>query len=268
MSNPAVIKLSEKNIRKCRVYMDDNYGESIHIHIDDYRVDLSVTELKSLYEDLCISLNSLVNIDNFNAFDLDPVFISHMLWKDLEHLKQVKYDKVYLEDMYGPYQLKYYKLKDSIGLKLLKGQMEEAEGYRKCNHIGQSDIKRYHEMIDSLKKNGYPYNNNYIVMYGDDNIIRDGQHRASCLYHMYGNIEVPVVRYYFDNYTSPNLGAFYNSSICVHFRNAKIKTYSLIKKVRKMYIRLLNKLSVSASGLRTQVKNNDDKDVLSLFECK
>ena len=268
MSNPAVIKLSEKNIRKSRVYMDDNYGESIHIHIDDYRVDLTVDEFKKMYEDLCLAFNKLVNIDNFNAFDLDPVFISYMLWKDLDHLCKVKYDKVYLEDMYGSYQSKCYKLKDSFGLKMINGKINEVEGYRKCNHVGQSDVERYQELIESLKKNGYPYNNNYIVMYGDDNIIRDGQHRASCLYYLYGNIEVPVIRFYFDNYTSPNLNKLYNISLFVHLRNAITKIFVLIQNVKKIVVLLLNKTKAVSRIRSAKFKADNNMEIVSLFESK
>ncbi len=268
MSNPAVIKLSEKKLRKSRVYLDDNYGESIHIHIDDYRVDLTVSEFEQMYNDICISLNSLVSVENFNAFDIDPVFMSYMLWKNLEHLVEVKFDNVNLEDMICPYQTKMYKMKDSVGVSVLKGKRKETAAFRKCNHVGQSDEERYQSLCESIKKNGYPYNNNYIVMYGDDNIIRDGQHRAACLYCLYGNKKVPVIRFYFDNYESPKINSFYNSRIGITYRVFKHASCKYIKIARSLLKRLCRKFTY---GLKDNGRNKSlfgSNELNALFSSK
>lgn len=267
MSNPAVIKLSEKRINKTRVYLDDNYGESIHIHIDEYRVDLTVHELRQMYDDICMSLNSLVGVDGFNAFDLDPVFLSHMLWRNLEHLRQVKYDIVRLSDMLCSYETKLYKLKDSMGVKMLKGQVEETEDYRKCNHLGQSDKERYQELYDSIKQNGYPYNNNYIVMYGNDNIIRDGQHRAACLYLMYGDIEVPVVRFFFDNYESPHVNALYNTKVSLYARSLR-KAFVKYSRASAVLVKRACKKIQNKHRVNTLPPLQNQKEIMSLFVSK
>lgn len=41
MSNAAVITLQKKKIGLHRVWLDDNFGEAIHVHVDDFRADLS-----------------------------------------------------------------------------------------------------------------------------------------------------------------------------------------------------------------------------------
>jgi hypothetical protein len=125
-------------------------------------------------------------------------------------------------------------------------------------------------MMDSIKEHGYPYNDNYIVLYGDDNIIRDGQHRASCLFVLYGNIEVPVLRMYFKDYRSPKINKFTNSSVMSFYKKqrkhlSRLKNYILpfAKKAKKASSVLL-KRPVS----RTKVKVAINSDLERLFASK
>ena len=51
MSNPAVITLASLNGRNNtfkRFQIEDNIGESIHLHVDNMRIDLSVNEFFEL----------------------------------------------------------------------------------------------------------------------------------------------------------------------------------------------------------------------------
>ena len=34
------------------------------------------------------------------------------------------------------------------------------------------------------------------VVYGDEDVVRDGTHRLACMYYLYGDIEVPIIRVY------------------------------------------------------------------------
>lgn len=42
-------------------------------------------------------------------------------------------------------------------------------------------------------------NNQYIVLYNNEPYIRDGQHRASSIKYLYGNVKVKVIRFYLKN---------------------------------------------------------------------
>ena len=53
MSNAAVITLQKIKIGLHRVWLDDNFGEAIHVHVDDFRADLSNQEFAQMYSDLC-----------------------------------------------------------------------------------------------------------------------------------------------------------------------------------------------------------------------
>ena len=57
MSNPAVTKLVRDDIGNLRFWMDDNIGESVHIHLADFRMDLTVEELNTLSKELTDTIN-------------------------------------------------------------------------------------------------------------------------------------------------------------------------------------------------------------------
>lgn len=205
MSNPAVVKLQQKNIGRSRVWLDDNFGESIHIHIDDIRADLSVKEFEKICNDLCTAINNLVMIDGFDCNKIDPIYLEVMLWKDLPHLVEVKKDTVRLSKLLAPGRNGIASLPDSRAVKALRGDKEENNGERLSHHIGEDSDQRLDRMKNSIIQHGYPWEDNYIILYGSDNIIRDGQHRAACLYVLDGDIEVPVIRFFFDNYEAEKI---------------------------------------------------------------
>lgn len=250
MSNPAVIKLASEKVGSSKIWMDDNIGESIHLHIDDMRVDLSIEEFSKLSEDLKEILTNLINVEGFNISDFDPVFLAVILWKRLPHLTAVKYDNAQLEMLLAPApDGRIYSLKDSIGVKALKGNTKVAQGYRKSHHILQTESERMNLALNSIRENGYPWKNHYIILFGDDMIIVDGQHRASSLYYLYGNIEVPVLRLYFDNYKSHKIHKHYNSILFVMSRriskclcSVRVATLRSISKVLNIFKKARRKL--------------------------
>ena len=239
MSNPAVVKLEKRHVNNSIVWVDDNFGESIHIHIDDMRVDLTVQEFRNLNDDLCEILNDLLQIDHFDVSKIDPVYLSLWLWPKLSIITHVEIENVFLEDMLVRTMdgKKVVELKESVEIKALNQENNENDHfYRKSNHIGQTDTQRLTSILDSIKKNGYPYDGKYITMFSNGNLIRDGQHRASCLYYLYGNIEVPIMRIYFQG-DENRKKRFYHNRL---FLNSKIgnflmRTKTLLSSIGNKY---------------------------------
>lgn len=202
MSNPAVTKLVRDDIGNLRFWMDDNIGEDIHIHLDDLRLDMTTQEIYLLAEELKDSMNQLIQVDGFDCNKIDPVFLSLMLADKIKDLKRVKLDEVYLEDLTVSHKVlgirKVRKLPKGRAVKALRGNTKENDGARKSHHVGQTSAERLSVMQNSIAQNGYPHNGQYIIIYGDDTLIRDGQHRASCLYVANGNIKIPILRLYFE----------------------------------------------------------------------
>lgn len=204
MSNPAVTKLVRDEIGNLKFWMDDNIGESIHIHLADFRLDLTVEELYMLSGELTDTVNKLVDVEGFDCNKIDPVFLSLLLAKKMKHLKSVSIDHVVLGDLIVNHRnglgfLEYEKLEKSRAVRALQGDSRKNDGFRRSHHIGQTSQQRLEAMKRSVSENGYPYDGQYIVLYEDQMLIRDGQHRASCLYADKGNIEIPVMRLYFDD---------------------------------------------------------------------
>ena len=84
MSNPGVIILDTKkknivqrifNRNSFRyVQIEDNIGEAIHIHFDDFRIELSIKEFFEISSCFKEALNQVVDIKNFDINEIDPLF--------------------------------------------------------------------------------------------------------------------------------------------------------------------------------------------------
>ena len=205
MSNPAVVKLQKKTICGQHVWLDDNIGESIHIHIDSFRIDLTVKEFRQMYSDICDTLNTYTMVDGFDSHYINPIYMEVMLWKDLPKLRAVSYDDVALKDMLCPGEEGIKLLPESRCVKALEGDTLENDAERPSHYQNQTSKERLDVVYESIKEHGYPYNNEYIIMYGNDNIIYDGQHRASCLWKLKGEVSVPVMRLHFEDYAADTM---------------------------------------------------------------
>lgn len=259
MSNPAVIKLQRKKIANQSMWMDDNFGEAIHIHLGDIRVDLTNVEFEQLCNDLCEAINRLVDVENFDCHLISPVFFEMMLWKDLAHLKSVEIENIKLEDLRASTDKRVSSLKEARGVKALQGDAKENNKTRPSHLIGQSSEERLNGILKSIEENGYPYKGQYIIVYNDNNLIRDGQHRASCLYHLYGNIEVPVMRLKFDNAEEMEKALRWNyKGLAIigykikknmqRLKHPKVmlkNVFSIIKKIKKKWAKIKQKIYTS-----------------------
>ena len=72
------------------------------------------------------------------------------------------------------------------------------------------------ETLESVKQNGYPFQDKYLVLFNGEDTIRDGQHRAAILAHLYGlDCKVKVMRFDFGgkkhimNISKSNLKVFF-----------------------------------------------------------
>lgn len=202
MSNPGVITLAYKKLIDGKnIRVEDNIGEAIHIHYEDFRIDLTVKEFQELIRTVEKTLDQLIEVENFHIKDYDPVFLD-MMSEQLPDLVEVKDDVIYLEDIKiatkGFLGLPVVrKLKKSHMYKALLGDIKVHEQYIQENRRGESNIQRLSRILESVKKNGYPNQGQYMIFYNNQNNIRDGQHRAASLYFLNGNMEVPIKRFIF-----------------------------------------------------------------------
>ena len=195
-----MLELGRKNIGDRHVWLDDNFGEAVHIHIDNFRIDLTNEEFSVLCSDICDTMNELINVPGFDFRRMDPVCLEMEFHDVITGLRKASIERMRLRDMicaafgWG----KIAPLPDTYGVKILKeGRDSEVPGNIYL-HVGQSDQERTQSALNSIKENGYPYNGEYIMIY-ENNRIADGNHRAAALWHILGDKEVPVMRLYFSD---------------------------------------------------------------------
>ncbi|MDA9017975.1 hypothetical protein N9H40_00490, partial [bacterium] len=87
-----------------------------------------------------------------------------------------------------------------------------------------------------------PFNDEYIVLFNNQNYIRDGQHRASTILSVKGKIEIPIIRLKFKN-NKYNLkkNRWINSFIPSMKSNAKKLVRKIINRVKVLKL-IINKL--------------------------
>lgn len=207
MINPGVVSLAslqcvEKIQFPYRFEVEDNIGEAIHIHYKDIRLDLTVGEFNNLADKMYEIIDDIVGVESFSCKDFDPVVLVGISGA-LPRLKEVKYRSVHLEDI----QVDTF---DEDGNPIL-ADISHSRVYKALNGIEtennnnsiqfnffqpnatekMSNKERVLFNLEKIKAQGYPYNNELIGI-NSANQIWDGQHRAACLYYLYGNIEVKV----------------------------------------------------------------------------
>lgn len=243
MSNPAVMTLADASNRKGKIkrfVIEDNIGESIHLHIDNMRVDFTIKEFLEFSK---MVRDSLIEIDFLQGYKLEN-FDEHFLKECadfLSKLKKIEIEEIELSKLKCIVHFNYRSnlnlmklvLIDEIpAYKYLKGSKDSFLKYGQYNYSGMSNEKRLLELVESVKKNGYPYLDRYIITFNGQNIIRDGQHRAAVLAHLNGiDTKVKVMNFYFDG--ESHLMKINKNNFKVAFKWFARKVYRKLKRYIK-----------------------------------
>lgn len=246
MSNPAVMNLVAKNISGHNVWLDDNFGEAVHIHIDKFRIDLTNTDFNSLCEDLCDVINKLVDIPGFDCHKIDPVCLELDLLRDLLKIERVNIETMNLRDMLcGAGWGKITRLPNSFGVKVVNDEAKSTIPHNYTLHITQTDQQRFDSAFNNILEHDYPYDGRYILMHTNNRIL-DGHHRACALWKLKGDVAIPVMRVYFDDSVilppvkSPTiLESLYHRAINLIMKPVKFFCY-LFFKPRKLFMKAYN----------------------------
>lgn len=254
MSNPAVLYLNVKRLSNgVQFRIEDNIGEAIHLHYgDEWRIDLRVKDFLSLDKIADDCLRQLLGNKGFNLAYFDPFFLD-MISSDLINLKAIQFENIKLSELLvetrGLFNLPIIRgLNKSRIFKALNGSTHELKLYKQENYRGQTNIDRVNSMKDYLSSHDYPFDNNYIVLFNSQNVIRDGQHRAACLLYLKGDIEIPIVRMLFrDDFNNVSLHPWVNVLFnwnLKRIKNCLKKGFRFVKIViRKQLKRIKYKLS-------------------------
>lgn len=220
MINPGVVTLASLNDFEYvkfpyRFCIEDNIGESIHIHYKDIRLDLTVAEFSELAEKAAGIIEKCVDVPGFSVKRLGSTILVGLA-AQLPYLTRVRVEKIHLEDILVDTFDEHGRpitasLSHSRVLKALRGDTAENDGHSvQFNFFREGSCERLtnQERIDynlrQIKEHGYPNGDELIGLWAN-HVIFDGQHRAACLYHLYGNIEVPVQIFEFSNTDGPQI---------------------------------------------------------------
>lgn len=236
MSNPGVIKLVQSIYNGHNFWMDDNIGESIHIHLDQFRVNLTVNEFNNLADELETILTCLIKIEGLDIAHLDKRFLNYQL-EDLLDAERAYDENVKLSSLTVFDDSGACYLPDCLRVKALRDNFKQI-GYeeRATNFWGQSNKERMETVLSSIMENDYPQNGNLIMVEAERHIILDGWHRAACLYYLYGDIEIPV------------------KMIKINSRNRTIKKILPIHTMKKVRKVALYGAGVNGINLRKQIE--------------
>ena len=209
MSNPAVITLASLNSRNKtfkRFQIEDNIGEAIHLHVDNIRIDLSVNEFLSFSDKVRKSLSELNLFHGYDINDFDSHFL-HECGNLLYGLSKISIEDVSLSDLRFIVRKKVYNdlmtyrvvsVDKTPAFRYLNRDKKDFVTYNQFNYFGINNNDRLLNLLSSIKANNYPHKKKYVILFNGQNIVRDGQHRAAILGHLYGiDTHIKVMMFHF-----------------------------------------------------------------------
>ena len=201
MSNPGVFTLVEFQLDGKRFCIEDNIGEAIHIHYGNFRLDLTVREFLAMADDMVASIKQLIDVPDFDVENVDPLFL-YEISRYLPDLERVTIDKLHLDDLKVDTLLMgclpiVRGLKHSRIVSALQDNVYENNHHEQTKLLNQDNASRLESVKRYIDEYDYPHNNEYIILFNNQNVIRDGQHRAGCLYIKNPNVFVQVQRLHF-----------------------------------------------------------------------
>jgi hypothetical protein len=189
---------------KIEIYLD----KYISISDNDDKVVMSFSEFDNFKKNINSAFNEKGELFSFKfkSFDLHFLFSMSDLLPFISSIKIEETRLSYLKCItYSNFEgrFNYIKITPIIkthAFKFLNKKSNEFLNYKQGGHSNLSNEERIIKSLNSIKNNAYPFNNQFIVLFGDQNIIRDGQHRAAILMHLFGlEHKIKVMHIKFNN---------------------------------------------------------------------
>ncbi|MBR4721106.1 MAG: hypothetical protein IK057_05025 [Clostridia bacterium] len=206
MSNPAVRTLFSGYIKGKRFQVEDNLGEAIHVHIDDLRVSMTVEEYRRFVKAVLDAADQLFALKGLDWNLLDYSSFDWPWLNGYDRIQSIRIEPIKLSELYTasffldkPFLPINTKINKSRLYRAFKGDFRGIDSYKQVNMFNVSNRQRLMQMYEHISKNGYPFENKYI-MTNQFGLIYDGDHRAVCLMKIHGkDYEIPVIKLVLDN---------------------------------------------------------------------
>lgn len=193
------VVLKEDMIEEFSLAVEYDGVSIIEVRVNELSMAMDRLQFATLIDDLYSAINRCISKIDFDARNYDPAFLNVMLAKELPYFCEEKIVYMYLDDLlvpHVPYQPdvpETVSLNECVRVNSLRGTVDiDSFNRRGSNHYKQSNSMRLNSILNMVIEQGYPYNNEYITIFSTNNLVVDGWHRASCLYYLYGNIQIPV----------------------------------------------------------------------------
>jgi len=243
MSNPGVILLAAHNKRGgCfeKMKIEDNLGESMHIHLDDYRIDLTIKEYQSFSE---LIWQALVELDDLPNELKDSNFLSDTYRavsyaKPIVNLKKTKLQSLSFIKRYRWlrffYLYRLVKIHQTPQYLYLTGGSNGFEAYPQQNNLGITNIDRLKKRSIQLTESSIKDSISVAVVFGDQSlVVRDGMHMCSILAHKHGlTSEVNVL-----SVKNVVYRAKFNQPVIWSFKSVVRSTYVIARRLALVSLR-------------------------------
>lgn len=141
------------------------------------------------------SARPFLYLENPSSLPIDAAFFNRFIKNRLVmgvDLKEVRLDELLIH-VYGADGESYVQIKDSPAYRYLCGDVNYYRSYHRYeNGYNRHSEEGFKQLIDSFEKDGYDQNN-LIVTFNNEKIVRDGHHRAAILFHQKPEAKVWVL---------------------------------------------------------------------------
>ncbi len=198
MSNPGVITLETFAISSAMpVKIEDNLGESVHIHVGPLRLDMTLQELFGLSDDAEVLLDAYLGQFGLTVANFDREFlgqIGHMLID----LQDASFEEMAVADLLVTVKRGRFgrpKVAPIAGSDVIRAMNSDFDSYKKTFGLDRKSAKGRIDRAQNLAVFGeYGANGERIVVFNDQMFIRDGQHRAAAIFRNDPTAKVEVLR--------------------------------------------------------------------------
>jgi hypothetical protein len=197
--------LIEKTIAGNKVLFTLDKNDEITLQMGMISLTVPASEYNYISKYIYLYLNSKYGLGKLDFRHFSSIYLEHMLGVDLPFLSDAIHEEYTLMDLraFSANKTEGIKATDERYYQCLCGKSSLDNICLPSNHFGESNESRLFRVLKEVKKHGYPYEEQLIVVYNNEMIIRDGEHRWACLYYLYGNIKIPVLRLiFFHNFYS------------------------------------------------------------------
>lgn len=285
MSNPAVITLVDGVLKDGSHFrIEDNLGESIHIHLNKITFYLSITEFENLFESFYVAAKELLSNQGIR---IDALDLSSLDWDWLRKYDQITSINLREKKISGLFTIekvtkngvdswRYVPIVYSKNYRALCGEKDVLSQYKEFNLYGQDSTSRLNDIVELLKQKGYPFDDKYIIV-NQHGVIIDGAHRAAALAYLYDeSIAIPVIEYTFQNdlpvavYNKNEKKRFWEKRIRSIIRGIIHLVHNVLIKIKRGFSLFNKKCATDKATNPQKLRSFDDFEkqlVLSPIRC-